>query len=414
MMVQPARPLSKGIIVGLDASRNRSGGAIAHINGLLGGADPRAHGIKQVHLFGHDTLIQRVDDFPWLTKHCVSATKHSVLLQVLWQRFWLPILARKLDIQVMFNTDAGSVYPIQPSITLSQDMLSYEPGEMQRYRWLSWARLRLEILKIVQLARLKNSTVAVFLTRHAYSVIGSQTTLRKVEIIPHGIDARFLEAGQQRPSRELTNPIRILYVSNTAPYKHQWHVVEAVSIARGWTGRDLKLRLVGGGSGDAQQRLLQAMATYNVKDNFVEQIPFVPHEQIIAELHAADLFVFASSCENLPITLLEAMAAGVPIACSNRGPMPEILGSVNPYFDPEVPETIAHAIVQLINDPALRDASVKSAMNLSRHFNWKQCADASWKLLASVVDNQRCESTVVSNSTNQENGSHRCWGNIQM
>ena len=42
-------------------------------------------------------------------------------------------------------------------------------------------------------------------------------------------------------------------------------------------------------------------------------------------LSKANLFIFASSCENMPNTLLEGMASGLPIACSDRGPMPETL-----------------------------------------------------------------------------------------
>ena len=52
-------------------------------------------------------------------------------------------------------------------------------------------------------------------------------------------------------------------------------------------------------------------------------------------LREAELFVFASSCENLPNILIEGMAAGLPIACSRRPPMPEVLGDAGESFDPE-------------------------------------------------------------------------------
>jgi len=42
--------------------------------------------------------------------------------------------------------------------------------------------------------------------------------------------------------------------------------------------------------------------------------------------------------------LVEAMASGLPIACSNRGPMPEVLGDAGVYFDPEDPHDIARAL----------------------------------------------------------------------
>ena len=78
---------------------------------------------------------------------------------------------------------------------------------------------------------------------------------------------------------------------------------------------------------------------------------FVPHDDLPSLLAGADLFVFASSCENMPNTLVEAMAIGLPIACSDRGPMPEVLRDGGVYFDPENPESIAAAIETLIRDP---------------------------------------------------------------
>jgi glycosyltransferase involved in cell wall biosynthesis len=65
----------------------------------------------------------------------------------------------------------------------------------------------------------------------------------------------------------------------------------------------------------------------------------------------SDIFVFASSCENMPNTLIEGMAAGLKIACSSRGPMPEVLKDAGYYFDPESPVSISKAIEQIILNP---------------------------------------------------------------
>ena len=57
----------------------------------------------------------------------------------------------------------------------------------------------------------------------------------------------------------------------------------------------------------------------------MNSLTFYSHERIIKELINSDLFIFASSCENLPNTLLEAMASSIPIISSSKGPMREIL-----------------------------------------------------------------------------------------
>lgn len=383
------RPEQPSTIVGLDASRNRSGGALAHIKGLLSGGDPRTYGIDTVHLWAHDALLDMLEPQDWLVKHPVAASTGSILRQILWQRFRLPLEAKKLGIQVMFNTDAGSVCPFQPSITLSQDMLSYEPGEMKRYPWWTKARLRLEVLRVVQLARLRKSTVAVFLTRHAAQVIGPLARVRQSEIIPHGIDERFFELNANRRAFPTSGDVRCLYVSNAAPYKHQWHVVEGVALARLKTAQDIRLRLVGGGSGRSQHKTERAINRWDPDGHFVEQVSFVPNSVIRDELACADVFVFASSCENMPITLLEAMAAALPIASSNRGPMIEVLGPTGSYFDPENPESIADAIVSLCKASYQSAQSGLKAQDRARAFTWERCAAETWRLMARIAGQAR-------------------------
>ncbi len=374
-----------GLCVGVDASRSRSGGAVAHVRGLMAGADPRDHGIAIVHLWAHDALLDAVAEAPWLVKHAVPASRGSILRQMAWQRFVLPRWARRLGIDVMFNTDAGSVYPSRPCLTLSQDMLSFEPGEMQRYPWLSRARIRLELLRFLQLRRLAKSSVPLFLTRHARDVIAKLTKLTNPQIIPHGMDERFSAAAAGRRAFPAHGPIRCLYVSNAAPYKHQWHVVDALARLRTRAGLNLKLRLVGGGAGLAMERLEAAIAAHDPDGLFVERLAFVPNSQIVEELVASDIFIFASSCENLPVTLLEAMASGLPIASSDRGPMPEVLGAEGFYFNPENAESIAATVERLLTDPAARERSAADARQKAAAFTWTRCANESWRLLASIA-----------------------------
>lgn len=373
------------ITVGIDASRNRSGGAIAHIRGLLGSGNPRSHGIGHVHLWGHDSLIDQIDAQSWLSLHRVVETRGPVLQQLWWQYARLPVLARGLNVDVLFNSDAGSVCPFQNSATLSQDMLSFEPGEMQRYPWSSRARLRLEMLKFVQLRRLKHSNLSIFLSEYARTVIGRYSELTNSVVISHGIDPAFHAISMNRRLWPENGPIRCLYVSNAAPYKHQWHVVEAVARLRKTSAHDVRLRLVGGGRGPSLQRLLKAVQVFDPEHKFVELVDFVPHESIPHELSGADLFVFASSCENLPITLLEAMASGVAICSSNRGPMPEVLGEDAAYFDPEDPSTIVDSLRSVIEDQVLRDSIRSSALMRSASFTWEACAEKTWHALAAII-----------------------------
>jgi glycosyltransferase involved in cell wall biosynthesis len=265
---------------------------------------------------------------------------------------------------------------------MSRDMLSYERGEMQRYG-LSKARLRLLLLKFIQNRSLRRADGAIFLTRYAAAVIQRSTgSLPCVAVVPHGVGDEFKRAQSVRPWPQRGGPINCLYVSNAAPYKHQWVVVQAISQLRR-RGHDVRLTLAGGGSGPAQRRLDEEIRRSDPGREFVDCVGFVSPQDLPATLARADIFVFASSCENMPNTLLEGMAVGLPIACSNRGPMPEVLQDGGVYFDPENADSIAAAMERLLSDPVLREACASRARALADQYSWARCGRETWEFLAS-------------------------------
>lgn len=371
-------------VIGIDASRNRSGGAKTHILGILAAVDPRECGIAQVHVWSYEKLLRALPDAAWLVKHGPPELERSLLSQLWWQYRQLPRELKRYGCNVLLSTDAGSVCRFAPSIVMSRDMLSFEGREMQRYGLFTFARLRLFLLRHMQVGSLRRATGALFLTRYASDVIQQFTgTLRSVRVIPHGIGEHFRQQTASSGWSEPAQRIRCVYVSNADLYKHQWHVVKAVASLRK-AGHPVSLRLVGGGSGPAKRLLDQAIGEEDPTGTLVQILDAVPHGDIPAQLAMADVFIFASSCENMPNTLVEAMAAGLPIACSNRGPMPEILQDAGAYFDPEDPASIAAAIAALLEDPVYRIRLAKMAKALSGQYSWTRCATQTWAFLADV------------------------------
>jgi glycosyltransferase involved in cell wall biosynthesis len=370
------------LVIGIDASRNRSGGARAHLVGILTEGEPRQFGIREVHLWSYRALLDQIPDFPWLIKHNPPELEKSLLHQAVWQYFALPKAALALNCDLMLNTDAGTIGRFQPSVVMSRDMLSYEKGEMERFGF-SMARLRLLALKYVQARSMKKASGVIFLTNYAAKTIQEFTgKLGIISVIPHGVGKVFR---QTRKNFDFdANEIKCLYVSNASMYKHQWHVVKAIGILRK-KGFNLSLLLAGGGSGKAQRLLEDEITKTDPKSQFVKQIDFVKHHEIPSLLSMSDMFIFASSCENMPNTLLEAMASEIPIACSDRGPMPEVLENGGVYFNPEIPESIARAIEKILLSEKLRKSVATRAKELSNNYSWKRCGNETWAFLAQMA-----------------------------
>ena len=149
-------------------------------------------------------------------------------------------------------------------------------------------------------------------------------------------------------------------------------------------GLPVHLDLVGPAYPPALKRLQAALALLDPSGGFIRYRGPVPYSELPGVYHQADIGVFASSCENMPNILLEAMAAGLPIACSSRGPMPDVLGDAGAYFDPEQPAEIAEAVRSLIGDEGLRTKYARAAFQRSQTYSWERCAEETLAFVARI------------------------------
>ena len=99
--------------------------------------------------------------------------------------------------------------------------------------------------------------------------------------------------------RSKSASVRVTYVSPVWLFKHQWYVVEAIGELRSM-GIPVTLRLVGGGEPGALERLNNQILISDPKGEFVDYIGHCGHEDLPRHLEETDVFVFASTCENMP------------------------------------------------------------------------------------------------------------------
>jgi glycosyltransferase involved in cell wall biosynthesis len=379
--LSPPSKSSKSICIGIDASRNRSGGAVTHIIGILSCLKPESYGIREVHIWSFKKLLEKIPDKTWLVKRNPPALEKTLLHQLFWQKFQLSDDLKSGNCDILFTTDASTVSRFKPMVVLSQDMLSYEPGVMQAFG-LTSARVRLELILFLQNFAMRHASGVIFLSKYAAQVIQKSCgKLSNDVIINHGVDDAFkkITLANKWPENS-ERPVKCLYISNTDIYKHQWIVVEAIHLLRK-RGLKICVEFIGGGSGKAQQRLDKAIKSFDAQKTFVISTGFVAHNDLPLRLAQADLFIFASSCENMPVTLIEAMASGLPIACSDRGPMREFLKDGGVYFNPENPESIAQAVDELVTDEKIRLQAAKKAKELSEQYSWSRCSDETFNFI---------------------------------
>jgi len=372
----------KKITVGIDASRNKSGGAVIHIVGILRDLDPSKFGISEIHLWSYEHLLDQISDKNWLIKHKPESLSGNIITQLKWQRYMLPKELKKAGCDVLLSTDAGTVCRFKDNVVMSRDMLSYEEGMIKRYGLFTKRRLRLNLLRYIQNSSLRSARSVIFLTKYAQRVIeASCGGVKSVHVIPHGVSSEFF--GIAADKQPFSGKLKLIYVSNAAPYKNQLTVMDAVNNLY-LKGYNVSLTLVGGG----EARYLKPLRDFSKRASSSDIFKFVgklKHEDLAEKIKDSDVFIFASSCENMPNTLVEGMSTGLPILCSNKGPMPEILRDGGIYFDPNSTVSIEGAIELIISDKELVNRIKSRSYQLSKEYSWRRCSNELFQLLANVA-----------------------------
>jgi glycosyltransferase involved in cell wall biosynthesis len=380
------------MIVGIDASNLQRGGGVTHLVEILSNVSIHKHNVSKVIIWGGEQTLSQIYNYPWLKKIIPKELSRGLFSRLIWQKFGLFNSAVDNNCDLIFAPGGSVLCNFRPIVTMSQNMLPFESREARRYG-ISWTTLRLVLLRWLQSKGFRSADGIIFLTNYAkeqvIKVVGN--LISQSVIIPHGISSRFcMHPKKQHDKTEYstTRPFQILYVSIVDQYKHQWNVIEAVARLRK-EGYPVSLDLVGPSYLPAKKRLMESISKFDLNDEWVKYHGPVPYLELHNIYKEAHLGVFASSCENLPIILLETMASGLPVACSNKGPMPEVLGNAGIYFNPEQPTEIYHAIKKFIDSVQLRSEKSQASFYKAKQYSWNTCAFETFSFLEQVFINYR-------------------------
>ena len=90
--------------------------------------------------------------------------------------------------------------------------------------------------------------------------------------------------------------------------------------------------------------------------------------------NAADVLAFPSRYEGFGLPVLEAMACGTPVVCSNATSLPEVAGHTALLVPPNDPEALAAALKQVLTDETLYQALREKGLKRAAQFSWEETA----------------------------------------
>lgn len=216
-------------------------------------------------------------------------------------------------------------------------------------------------------------------------IVDSQSTrgdlLRFVAVDPSRVDVVPLGMGMLRRAAPLSEgEIRrrldagarplVLSVSAKLPHKNLIRLIGAIASLEAGSR---PLLVLPGYATDHERRLRAHAAALGVTGD-VRFLGWVSEEELEGLYAAAACVVLPSLAEGFGLPALEAMARGVPVACSDGGALAEVAGDAALRFDPRSQEAIASAITRLLSDEALAAHLRARGPTRARAFTWERTA----------------------------------------
>jgi glycosyltransferase involved in cell wall biosynthesis len=168
----------------------------------------------------------------------------------------------------------------------------------------------------------------------------------------------FIPAGDREvvdPERRIaTQPVRVLSVGTVGRRKGTFELLEAVARVRS-SGLDLHCIVLGDEEREGELAELEAVVANHDLQGVVELRGRVPGEVVAQELADADIFALPSLAEGLPLAIMEAMRAGLPLLVTAVGALPEAIDQPElPPLPPGDVDALSDALARLVSDEPLR------------------------------------------------------------
>jgi len=372
--------------VAIDALNISRGGGLTYLIEFIQAFKENDIKSIEIHVWSSESVLEVIPDGVAI-KHKVWPVR-NFFSRLIWQTFSFQkvLKANKIDILLV----PGTLYlgPFKPYVVISQNMLPFELREAIRFGF-SLETLRFFILRILQGISIFNASGVIFLSEYAGENIKKIVKVKNSTVIPHGINDNYrVRPKEQRSINDYdsSKPYKIVCTSFIGPYKHQWNVAEAVGKLREM-GYPVSIDFIGKPVFDKSvARLRKVISKIDPKMSWINILDEIAYENLPSIYKNYDLAIFSSSCENLPIILLEKMASGLPIACSNMGPMPSVLKNCGLYFNPLSIESIQTAIEKLLCNKDLRVELSNSSFIESKKYLWSSSVNRSCEYLGKIAE----------------------------
>jgi glycosyltransferase involved in cell wall biosynthesis len=304
--------------------------------------------------------------------------------RILWEQIMFPLLLKRHGIDVLLNP--GFTMPLLfggPSVTVFHDLQHKRHPEF--FRWFD-----LPFWKLLLWAAARRSRRLIAVSEATAGDIERYYpgTSGKTVVISHGVDAECFRVGERR-SKDRKAPARekyLLTVSTLHPHKNIDRLMEAFRLFRS-SHPEFRL-VIAGFKGFSAAELESRRRDLNLEES-VTFTGWISREDLYGLFEHADAYIAASRFEGFGMPILEALAAGIPSACSGIQPLVQIAGEAAAHFDPESVPGITAAMELITTDAAFRAHAAVAGPARARLFDWDTTAALTLRQIVNLASPRR-------------------------
>lgn len=322
------------------------------------------------HQRGQAHLDPPIDSLPQLTTQL--SVKPWRLTAMLAHGFGVPQDALFPDMDIFHATEhlLPRLRRIRSVFTLHDLIFRFDPGSH-----LPLNRIYLNTM-MPRFLHAADAVIAVSECSRRDAVRLYDTPADKVHVIPEGVDGRFKPVTSQQVERvrdKFHLPEHfVLCVGTIEPRKNYPLLFEALAACREQRYSTWPL-IIAGKPGWLYEPILQRISELGLQD-LVRTTGFFPDDDLPALYNAATLLAMPSRYEGFGLPVLEAMACGTPVVCSNTSSLPEVAGQAALLVPPDDVRAWMHAIARVWNDGPLRAQMRARGFAQAAHFTWERAA----------------------------------------
>jgi glycosyltransferase involved in cell wall biosynthesis len=286
--------------------------------------------------------------------------------RILWEQTVLPVLAARLRLDVLFNPGfTAPAFAPCPSVTVFHDLQHKRHPEYFRWFDLPFWNLLLWVSARRSAALISVSEATRADLRRYYG--------RDSAVVHHGVSADLFEVARQRAPEPF-----LLCVSTLHPHKNIDGLIRAFA---GFRQRHPEFRLVLAGMRGFHAKEIECAISEGNLTGSVDMTGWLSRDALRDLYRRAWAVVCPSRFEGFGMPALEAMAAEVPLACSDIPPFREVAGDAGLFFPPD---DIGPALERICFDEPLRRHLVDAGRDKARRFTWSKAAEETIAVLRSV------------------------------